>query len=231
MPKTSAANLVTSGRAATTVPAAPGSGKRFLVRAPRSPPSASGTAGPPADAMYPDEPAARTFTGTPVPALSGRAICAARHTPAAPQVSCTIAGLACRRSGGAVPPPFPAAAAARPAGPITALMAVQARLEPGWLDAAQPPPTRRHAYHGQRTEPAGHRQRTEHSEGQVPPYATSGLAARGAPPGPRAAGRNLNLVYTQINEHTFLLQTLRPLRRRDNCADRRGGAPPGWPPI
>lgn len=36
-----------------------------------------------------------------------------------------------------------------------------------------------------------------------------GLAAREAPPGSRAAGRNLNLVYTQINEHTFLPQTLR----------------------
>jgi hypothetical protein len=114
MPKTLAANLVTFGRAATTVPAAPGSGKRFLVRAHRSPPGASGTAGPPADAMYPDEPAARTFTGISVPALSGRAICAARHTPVAPQLSCTIADLACRRSGGAVPPPFPAGAAARP---------------------------------------------------------------------------------------------------------------------
>jgi hypothetical protein len=39
MPKTLAANLVTFGRAATTVPAAPGSGKRFLVRAHRSPPA------------------------------------------------------------------------------------------------------------------------------------------------------------------------------------------------
>ena len=85
MPKTLAANPVTFGRAATTVPAAPGSGKRFLVRAHRSPPGASGTAGPPADAMYPDEPAARAFTGTSVPAPSGRAICAARHTPAAAQ--------------------------------------------------------------------------------------------------------------------------------------------------
>lgn len=27
--------------------------------------------------------------------------------------------------------------------------------------------------------------------------------------------RNLNLVYTQVNENTFLLQTLRPIRSRD----------------
>jgi hypothetical protein len=196
MPKTLAANPVTFGRAATTVPAAPGSGKPFLVRAHRSPPGASGTAGPPADAMYPDEPAARAFTGTSVPAPSGRAICAARHTPAAPQVSCTIANLACRRSGGAVPPPFPAGAAARPAGPIAALMAVQTRLEPGWLEDAQPPPTRRHAYHGQRTEPAGHRQRTEHGEGQVPPYATSAWLRAEHHRGPEQPG-GISISFTR----------------------------------
>jgi hypothetical protein len=30
--------------------------------------------------------------------------------------------------------------------------------------------------------------------------------------------RNLNLVYTQINEHTFVIQTLRPISRRDKHA-------------
>jgi hypothetical protein len=39
---------------------------------------------------------------------------------------------------------------------VAALIAAQARSEPGWLDGAQPPPTRRHAYHGRRTESAGH---------------------------------------------------------------------------
>jgi hypothetical protein len=32
--------------------------------------------------------------------------------------------------------------------------------------------------------------------------------------------RNLNLVYTQINEHTFLIQTLRPISRRDKYAQQ-----------
>jgi hypothetical protein len=30
--------------------------------------------------------------------------------------------------------------------------------------------------------------------------------------------RNLNLVYKQVNENTFLSQTLRPIRRRDKHA-------------
>jgi hypothetical protein len=30
--------------------------------------------------------------------------------------------------------------------------------------------------------------------------------------------RNLNLVYRQVNEHTFLVQTLRPIRRRGKYA-------------
>jgi hypothetical protein len=133
MPKTSlpAANLVTSGRAATTLPAAPGPGTRFLVRAHRSPPGASGTAGPPADATYPDEPAARTFTSTlGAGALRQGDLCGAPHAGGA--VGVLRAGIVCRRAdGGAVPPPFPAGAAARPAGPIAALMAVQARLSRG----------------------------------------------------------------------------------------------------
>lgn len=39
--------------------------------------------------------------------------------------------------------------------------------------------------------------------------------------------RNLNLVYKQVNENTFLSQTLRPIRRRANMPSRRAGAMPG----
>jgi hypothetical protein len=42
----------------------------------------------------------------------------------------------------------------------------------------------------------------------MPPRLRCALRATQA----RAAGRNLNLVYTQINEHTLLIRTLRPLR-------------------
>ena len=47
----------------------------------------------------------------------------------------------------------------------------------------------------------------------MPPYATSGWLRAKPPPRSRAAGRNLNLVYTPVNEHIFLIQTLRPIRR------------------
>ena len=36
----------------------------------------------------------------------------------------------------------------------------------------------------------------------------------------QSSRRNLNLVYTQVNENTFLIQTLRPIRRRDKCAQQ-----------
>lgn len=47
----------------------------------------------------------------------------------------------------------------------------------------------------------------------------------------QSSRRNLNLVYTQVNENTFLIQTLRPIRRRDKYAQqtRRGDA--GWLPL
>ena len=51
----------------------------------------------------------------------------------APQLSCTIACIVgSRRANGAVPPPFPAGAAARPAGPVAALMAALTHREPRW---------------------------------------------------------------------------------------------------
>ena len=31
---------------------------------------------------------------------------------------------------------------------------------------------------------------------------------------------NLNLVYLQVNEHASLTQTLRPIPRRDKCAEQ-----------
>ena len=34
----------------------------------------------------------------------------------------------------------------------------------------------------------------------------------------QSSRRNLNLVYTQVNENAFLIQTLRPIRRRDKYA-------------
>jgi hypothetical protein len=48
--------------------------------------------------------------------------------------------------------------------------------------------------------------------------------ARPAPPRSRAARRNPNLVYTQINEDTSLIRTPRSIRRRDKC-DRAGPVP------
>jgi hypothetical protein len=56
---------------------------------------------------------------------------------------------------------------------------------------------------------------SEHGKCQMPPYATLGLAARKAPPRSRAARRNLDLVYTQKNEHLSLRPTLRPIHRGD----------------
>ena len=43
--------------------------------------------------------------------------------------------------------------------------------------------------------------------------------------------KNLNLVYKQVNENTFLSQTLRPIRRRDKYAQQTGGAMPGRLPL
>ena len=65
---------------------------------------------------------------------------------------------------------------------------------------------------------------------RIEPYLDHGGAqaqlwkARPAPPRSRAAGRNPNLVYTQINEDTSLIRTPRPIRRRDKC-DRAGPVP------
>ena len=60
----------------------------------------------------------------------------------------------------------------------------------------------------------------------------TGLAVRDALPRSRAAGRNLNPVYPQINEHTFLVQTLRPRHRRDNrAADEVGVVEYGHPAV
>jgi hypothetical protein len=36
----------------------------------------------------------------------------------------------------------------------------------------------------------------------------------------QSSRRNLNLVYTQVHENTFLIQTLRPIRRRDKYAQQ-----------
>jgi hypothetical protein len=43
--------------------------------------------------------------------------------------------------------------------------------------------------------------------------------------------RNLNLVYKQVNENTFLSQTLRPIHRRDKYAQQTGVAMPGRLPL
>jgi hypothetical protein len=48
---------------------------------------------------------------------------------------------------------------------------------------------------------------------QVLPYATSGWLRAKPHRGPEQPGGISNLVYTPINEHTFLIQTLRPIRR------------------
>ena len=36
----------------------------------------------------------------------------------------------------------------------------------------------------------------------------------------KSSRRNLNLVYPQVNEYTFLIQTLRPIHRKDKCAQQ-----------
>jgi hypothetical protein len=45
-----------------------------------------------------------------------------------------------------------------------------------------------------------------------------GMAAYTALPRSRAAGRNINFVHTQMGEYTFLIRTLRPIRRTDKGA-------------
>jgi LuxR family maltose regulon positive regulatory protein len=39
------------------------------------------------------------------------------------------------------------------------------------------------------------------------------------------------IVYTQVNENTFLIQTLRPIRRRDKYAQQTRRREPGWLPL
>ena len=47
----------------------------------------------------------------------------------------------------------------------------------------------------------------------MPAYATSAWLRAWRHPDPEQPGRNHNVVYTQINEYTFLVRTLRPIRR------------------
>ena len=59
---------------------------------------------------------------------------------------------------------------------------------------------------------------SEHGKGQMPPYVTLGLAARKALPGSRAAERDIDSSTRGMDGYTFLVFTLRPIRRRDKDA-------------
>ena len=140
----------------------------------------------------------------------------------APQLSCAIARIVGSRSAnGAVPPPFPAGAAARPAVPVAALMAAQTRREPRWPQWHPAPPPRDDMRAAAKEQnPAGRRRRAGHDEGQGLPYATSAWLGAKRHPEIQSSRTNLNLVYTQVNENTFLIATLRPIGRRDKYAQQ-----------
>ena len=149
----------------------------------------------------------------------------------APQLSCAIARIVGSRSAnGAVPPPFPAGAAARPAVPVAALMAAQTRREPRWPQWRPAPPPRDDMRAAAKEQnPAGRRRRAGPDEGQELPYATSAWLGAKRHPEIQSSRTNLNLVYTQVNVNTFLIATLRPHRQEGPVrpADEAGQCPGG----
>jgi hypothetical protein len=112
--------------------------------------------------------------------------------------------------------------------PVAALMAAQTRREPRWPQWRPAPPPRDDMRAAAKEQnPAGRRRRAGPDEGQGLPYATSAWLCANATE-VQSSRTNLNLVYTQVNENTFLIATLRPHRQEGQVpADEAGQCPGG----